>query len=154
LVEGDDMDDPIADSVRSILDGHIVLSRKIAQRNHFPAIDVLQSTSRVMRAVIDSSHLSWSSQIKEWMATYAQVEELINIGAYVRGSNPKIDQAVAVHDRVVEFLRQSVDESCDMSETLARMHSLIRAGEAFGSGQQMPQNAKNNSQSAPSRLQF
>jgi flagellum-specific ATP synthase len=142
LVEGDDMDDPIADSVRSILDGHIVLSRKIAQRDHFPAIDVLQSTSRVMRAVIGPDHLSWSSQIKEWMATYSQVEDLVNIGAYVRGSNPKIDQAVAVHDRLNEFLKQKVDDSSDMQETLARMHSLVRAGEASVGGQKMSQNVK------------
>ncbi len=153
LVEGDDMDDPIADSVRSILDGHIVLSRKIAQRNQFPAIDVLQSASRVMRSVIDSNHLAWSSQIKEWIATYAQVEELINIGAYVRGSNPKIDQAVAVHDRILEFLRQNVEDSSDMQDTLSRMHSIVRLGEAALSGQQMPQSGKSSSQPA-GRLQF
>jgi flagellum-specific ATP synthase len=77
LVEGDDMDDPIADSARSILDGHIVLSRRIAQRNHFPAIDVLQSASRVMRAVSTPDHLEWASKIREWMALYAQAEDLI-----------------------------------------------------------------------------
>ncbi len=154
LVEGDDMDDPIADSVRSILDGHIVLSRKIAQRNHFPAIDVMQSTSRVMRGIIDPNHLSWASQIKEWMATYAQIEELINIGAYVRGSNPRIDQAVAVHERILEFLRQNVEESSDMQDTLSRMHSIIRAGEALaGNGQQGAQNQR-PVQSSSNRLQF
>ena len=154
LVEGDDMDDPIADSVRSILDGHIVLSRKIAQRNHFPAIDVLQSTSRVMRSVIGQDHLEWASQIREWMATYAQVEDLINIGAYVKGSNPKIDQAVAVHSRIIDFLRQKVDESCDMKETLSRMHSIFRAGEAAISGQQMQPNPRQNQPNGSSRLQF
>ncbi len=140
LVEGDDLDDPIADSVRSILDGHIVLSRKLAQRNNFPAIDILQSTSRVMRSVIDANHLAWSSQIKEWIATFAQIEELISIGAYVRGSNPKIDQAVAVNDKIMEFLRQGVDEVSDLQETLARMYSIIRSGEAFSSNLQSMQN--------------
>ena len=131
LVDGDDMDDPIADSSRSILDGHIVLSRKIAQRNHFPAIDVLQSASRVMRSVIDENQLQWSSQVREWMATYAQTEDLINIGAYVRGSNPRVDQAVAVQDKINAFLRQGIDERADYAETLAQLHGISRSGEAF-----------------------
>ena len=89
LVEGDDMDDPIADCCRSILDGHIVLSRKIAQKNQFPAIDVLQSASRVMRAVSSPKNISNAGQIREWMASYAQAEDLINIGAYVKGRIPR-----------------------------------------------------------------
>lgn len=135
LVEGDDLDDPIADSARSILDGHIVLSRKIAQRNQFPAVDVLQSASRVMRAVADPEHLKWAALIREWMALYAQAEDLINIGAYVRGSNAKIDQAIAVHDRIEAFLRQGIDDTGAMGETMTLMHSIVRAAEAASSAQ-------------------
>ncbi len=131
LVEGDDMDDPIGDAARSILDGHIVLSRKIAQRNHYPAIDVLSSASRVMRAVTQKDHQMFSGQIREWMAVYAQAEDLINIGAYVRGSNPKIDQAIAVNDRINAFLRQGIDDKAPFSETIGMMHSIVRAGESL-----------------------
>jgi flagellum-specific ATP synthase len=132
LVEGDDLDDPIADSVRAILDGHIVLSRRIAQKNRFPAIDILQSTSRVMRAVIEKEHGHWASQIKDYIATYAQAEDLINIGAYVKGTNTRIDQAVAVNERIEAFLRQGIDEKAGMNETLALMHSIVRTAEAHG----------------------
>jgi flagellum-specific ATP synthase len=125
LVEGDDMDDPIADSARSILDGHIVLSRKIAQRNHFPAIDVLQSASRVMRSVISPDHLNWSGQIREWMATYQQVEDLLNLGAYQKGSNPKIDTSILVHERINQLLRQGIEDSASLPETLAMMQSIV-----------------------------
>jgi flagellum-specific ATP synthase len=130
LVEGDEMDDPIADSVRAILDGHIVLSRKIAQRNHFPAIDVLQSTSRVMRAVTSKEHQEWAGKIKDWISAYAQAEDLINIGAYVRGSNPRIDQAIFAMERIQGFLRQGVEEKATMDSTLAVMHSIVRSVEA------------------------
>jgi flagellum-specific ATP synthase len=133
LVEGDDMDDPIADSSRSILDGHIVLSRKIAQWNHYPAIDVLQSASRVARAVTEKEQQLWSGQIREWMAVYAQAEDLINIGAYVKGSNPKIDQSIAVNERIGAFLRQAIEEKASFQDTLAQLHAISRAGEAFAS---------------------
>jgi flagellum-specific ATP synthase len=130
LVEGDDMDDPVADSARSILDGHIVLSRRIAARNHFPAIDVLASASRVMRAVTDEHHQVWAGQMREWMALYAQAEDLINIGAYSKGASPKIDQAIAVHERIEAFLRQGIDEGSTFSETQVLMHAISRAGES------------------------
>jgi flagellum-specific ATP synthase len=142
LADGDDMDDPVVDSARSILDGHIVLSRKIAARNHFPAIDVMASASRVMRSVIDPAHLQWSGQIREWMATYAQAEDLINIGAYVRGSNPRIDQAVQVHDKIEAFLRQGIEEKGSYEDTLAIMHSISRGGEAFLASMQQAQQAQ------------
>lgn len=133
LVEGDDMDDPIADSARSILDGHIVLSRKIAQRNHFPAIDVLQSASRVMSSVITPEHREWAGQIREWMATYSQVEDILNLGAYQRGSNPRIDTAIQVHDRITQLLRQGVGEGASLDQTLASMHAIVlSAGAAAG----------------------
>ncbi|MEO5970857.1 MAG: FliI/YscN family ATPase [Bdellovibrionia bacterium] len=131
LVEGDELDDPIADAVRSILDGHIILSRQIAQKNHFPAVDILQSTSRVMRAVVGEDQLRWAGQIREWIAAYRQAEDLINIGAYVKGSNPKVDQAVAVMDRINEFLRQGINEKATLADTLASMHSIVRYGESI-----------------------
>ena len=131
LVEGDELDDPIADAVKSILDGHIILSRQIAQRNQFPAVDVLQSTSRVMRAVVGEDQLRWAGQIKEWISTYRQAEDLINIGAYVKGNNPKVDQAVAVMDRINGFLKQEINERATLAETLASMHAIVRYGESF-----------------------
>lgn len=136
LVEGDDLDDPIADAARSILDGHIVLSRKIAQKNHFPAVDILQSASRVMRAVAGEKNLEWAGQIREWMAAYAQAEDLINLGAYVKGGNPKIDQAVFVQDRISSFLRQRVEERANYADTSAAMMAICRSAESFAqSGQ-------------------
>jgi flagellum-specific ATP synthase len=139
LADGDDLDDPVVDAARSILDGHIVLSRKIAARNHFPAIDVLASASRVMRAVTDSAHQDWAGKIREWMATYAGAEDLINIGAYARGSNARIDQAVQVHERIDAFLRQGIDEKGSFADTQAAMHSIVRSAEAFlQSTQQAP----------------
>jgi flagellum-specific ATP synthase len=139
LADGDDMDDPVVDAARSILDGHIVLSRKIAAKNHFPAIDVMTSASRVMRAVIDDAHLDWAGKIREWMATYAGAEDLINIGAYVRGSNPRIDQAVHVHDKIDAFLRQGIDEKGSYGDTTAAMHSICRSAEAFAASTQAAQ---------------
>jgi flagellum-specific ATP synthase len=131
LVDGDDMDEPIADAARSILDGHIVLSRKLAQQNHFPAIDVLASASRVMVSIVSKEHKQWAGQIKEWLAVYKQAEDIINIGAYAKGSNPKIDQAISVHDRINGFLRQDTHEASRMSDCLGVMHSIVRSGEAM-----------------------
>ncbi len=130
LVDGDDMDEPIADSVRSILDGHIVLSRKLAQKNHFPAIDVLASASRVMPSVVGEDHMDMAGKVKEWMAVYKQAEDLITIGAYARGSSPKIDQAIAVQDRIQNFLRQKIYETSRFDEAFAGLHSIVRSGEA------------------------
>jgi flagellum-specific ATP synthase len=135
LVDGDDMDEPIADAARSILDGHIVLSRKIAQKNHFPALDVLQSTSRVMRAVSTKDHLTWAGQLREWLALYNQAEDLINIGAYSRGVNPKLDQAIHVIDRINAFLRQGVDERSDFAAAQSLMQSICLAAEVFSAQQ-------------------
>ncbi|MEI7973546.1 MAG: FliI/YscN family ATPase [Bdellovibrio sp.] len=118
LVESDDMDDPIGDAVRSIVDGHVVLSRALAQRGHFPAIDVLQSASRVMRQVTDGEHQRWAQKFRELLADYKDAEDLINIGAYKTGSNVKIDQAVRLYEPMRHFLRQSVEDPCDMDTTL------------------------------------
>jgi flagellum-specific ATP synthase len=125
LVEGDDMDDPIADGVRSIVDGHIVLSRKMAQMNHYPAIDVLQSTSRVMRAVTTGDHQKLAQKLRENLATYREAEDLINIGAYKAGSNPRIDKAVKVIEGINTFLRQRVDDPTDLNRTLRELQGVL-----------------------------
>ena len=125
LVEGDDMDEPIADAVRSISDGHIVLDRKLAQKGHFPAIDVLQSASRVMRQVIDDDHLRRAQVLRESLATYREAEDLVNIGAYQSGSNSKIDMALQVNDELEMFLRQAPKEDPgDFATTAERMQIL------------------------------
>lgn len=131
LVDGDDMDEPIADAARSILDGHIVLSRKIAARNQFPAIDVLASASRVMNAVTSPEHRQFAGQIKEWLALYNQAEDLINIGAYSKGASPKIDQAIHVIDRLNGFLRQTIEERTNFQDAVAQMQSICLSAEAF-----------------------
>ncbi|MEK6557304.1 MAG: FliI/YscN family ATPase, partial [Candidatus Margulisiibacteriota bacterium] len=110
LVDSDDMNEPIADTARSILDGHIVLDRKIAAKNIWPAIDVLNSVSRVMPEVVSKEHLRANYALRELMATYREAEDLINIGAYVEGSNPKIDKAKKMIDSILNYLRQSVED--------------------------------------------
>lgn len=119
------MDDPIADSVRSIVDGHIVLSRKLAQKAHYPAIDILQSASRVMRAVAGPEHIRLAQKLREYLAIYREAEDLINIGAYKQGSNPKIDKAVKLNDGMNEFLRQRVDDPTDYNSTLRQLQGLM-----------------------------
>ncbi|MBX7231955.1 MAG: FliI/YscN family ATPase [Bdellovibrionales bacterium] len=110
LVEGDDMDEPIADAVRSIVDGHIVLDRTLAQKGHYPAVDVLQSISRVMRNIVPIEHLQMAKNIRENLATYKEAEDLINLGAYKSGSNARIDRAIKLQPKIEEFLKQDVQE--------------------------------------------
>jgi flagellum-specific ATP synthase len=125
LVDGDDMNDPIGDAVRSIVDGHIVLSRDLAHKGQFPAIDVLQSTSRVMRSVTTRSHQNAAIAMRECLATYKEAEDLINIGAYKRGTNPRIDAAIDLHDPIIHFLKQAVEDPTDFETTEQLMHSLV-----------------------------
>lgn len=125
LVEGDDMDDPIGDSVRSIVDGHIVLSRRLSQRGHFPSIDVLQSASRVMRSVTTTEHQKMAQKFREYLSIYKEAEDLINIGAYKPGSNSKIDKSIKLIDGLNDFLRQRVDEGTDMNRCLREMQGLL-----------------------------
>jgi flagellum-specific ATP synthase len=125
LVEGDDMDDPIGDSVRSIVDGHFVLSRKLAQQGHFPAVDILQSASRVMRNVTDRHHQEMARELREVLATHREAEDLINIGAYRQGANPKIDRAVRLIDPLTQFLRQRVEEKTNFMDTLRSLQSIL-----------------------------
>ncbi len=124
LVEGDDMDDPIADSVRSIVDGHIVLERSLAQRGHFPAIDILQSTSRVMRAISAPNHLQVAKEIRENIAIYKEAEDLINIGAYKSGTNPEIDRAIRMHPAIELYLRQEVSEASSVDDCVQYMTQI------------------------------
>ena len=124
LVDGDDMNEPIADAVRSILDGHIVLSRAIAAQNHFPAIDVLASVSRVMSAVVPKEHMDANRKLRALMAVYKDAEDLIHIGAYVKGSSQKIDEAVQKIDAINDFLCQGVFEVQTFEETIARLEGI------------------------------
>ncbi|MBE7708282.1 MAG: flagellar protein export ATPase FliI [Cyanobacteria bacterium SIG27] len=113
LVEGDDMNEPIADAARSILDGHIVLSRALAHKNHYPAVDVLASISRVMNNIVDDEHKNAAGKIRNLMATYAKNEDLINIGAYTKGTDPTTDKAILMHDKINSYLIQGSDDSAD-----------------------------------------
>lgn len=125
LVEGDDFNEPISDSVRGILDGHIVLSRKLASKNHFPAIDVNNSISRLMRSVVTDEHNDLAGYLRDMLATYEKSEDLINVGAYVEGSNPKLDQAVKRYGPINDFLKQRSNEDSSLEETIAKMREIL-----------------------------
>ncbi len=125
LVDGDDMTEPIADAVRSILDGHIVLSRKIANKGQFPAVDPLQSISRVMPQVVSQDQKKRAQAFNEILATYNEAEDLINIGAYVKGSNPQIDHALNKITDLRSFMKQDMFEKADFSSTVQRLNSII-----------------------------
>ena len=129
LVEGGDLDEPISDSVRAILDGHLVLSRTLAARNHYPPIDVLQSLSRVMNKIISKEHRVIASHLRDLLAAYMESEDLINVGAYVKGSNIKVDKAMSVYDDIIHLLRQDIDESFTMDVLYDRMVEIARKAE-------------------------
>jgi flagellum-specific ATP synthase len=125
LVDGDDLTEPVSDSVRSILDGHIVLSRSLAAKNHFPAIDVLNSSSRVMRDIIPPRHLELAGKAREVLASYEEAEDLINIGAYAKGSNPKIDYAISKIDAINDFLKQDYSQTTTLKNSLKQLGMLL-----------------------------
>jgi len=126
LVEGDDMNEPISDAVRGILDGHVVLSRKLGSKNHFPAIDVLSSLSRLFSALAPPEQKQLASKLRDLMATYQDAEDLIQIGAYTKGSSTAIDQAIQYHSAIESFLRQATAESSDHRQ------SMLAMGQIFG----------------------
>ena len=126
LVEGDDMSEPIADSVRSIVDGHIVLSRTLAQKGHYPAVDVLASISRVMKDIIDPEHLDNAKKFVKVLSTYREAEDLINIGAYMDGSDPQIDYAKEIIGKINSFLQQDIYEKITFEESVARLKDLFK----------------------------
>lgn len=132
LVEGDDLTEPIADAVRAILDGHIVLSRDLADQSHYPAIDVLASVSRLMPDVVSPQQLEWAGKISGHLASYRRAETLINIGAYSRGSNPDIDAAIRMVGDINAFLRQKMDERADFESSLAGLQALVGKSAELG----------------------
>ena len=125
LVDGDDFNEPITDTARSILDGHIMLSRKLAHKNHYPAIDVLQSISRCMSQIVDKHQKELAGRLKNVMATYTEAEDLINIGAYKSGSNKNIDYAISKIDKVNEFLMQATDEKITFEDEIRRLEEVF-----------------------------
>jgi flagellum-specific ATP synthase len=135
LVEGDDMTEPIADAAKGILDGHIVLSRRLAERAHFPAIDILASISRVADQVSDSNHLNARRHMSRLLAAYREAEELIQIGAYAKGSNPDVDAAIALKGTIESFLRQDAHERAEYPRTL---RSLVELSLAAASAAKRP----------------
>ncbi len=125
LVEADDTNDPVGDAVRSIVDGHIVLSRNLAHRAHYPAIDVLQSASRVMKSVASSEQVKLAQKMREILAVYKEAEDLVDIGAYKAGSNPRIDRALKYIEGVNHFLRQSVEDPTSYNKTIRMMQEVL-----------------------------
>ena len=129
LVDGDDMNEPITDTARSILDGHIMLNRRLAHQNHYPAIDVLQSISRCMSQIVNKEHKTLAGKLKNVLATYNEAEDLINIGAYKSGSNRNIDYAIAKIEAVNDFLMQDVDSKYDYEEAVDMLRELFAEAE-------------------------
>ncbi len=131
LVEGDDFSEPVCDSARAVLDGHIVLTRELAMENHYPAIDVLQSSSRVMFDIIEPKHREYAGKFLETLATYKRLEDMINLGAYKEGSNPKVDYALKLIDKLKAYLRQDMNERRDFADSLQGLYCIFdEAGEA------------------------
>lgn len=126
LVDGDDFNEPIADAVRGILDGHIVLSRDLAHKNHYPAIDILNSVSRLMNSIAPKEHKEAASMARDLLATYKESEDLINIGAYVKGSNKKIDMAISYNEVLNDFLCQGIEEKSSFEITEKSLISMFR----------------------------
>jgi flagellum-specific ATP synthase len=126
LVEGDDLSEPVSDAARAILDGHIVLSRKLAALNHYPAVDVLESVSRVMIDVISDEHRKLADKAKEILANYRESEDLINIGAYVKGSNPKVDYAISKIGALNNFLKQGIGDKADFKNNIETLKEIFR----------------------------
>ncbi|HHX23622.1 MAG: flagellar protein export ATPase FliI [Tepidanaerobacteraceae bacterium] len=128
LVDGDDLNEPISDAVRGILDGHIVLSRDLANKNHYPAIDVLSSISRLMNDIVSPEQKELSGRVKNLLSVYREAEDLINIGAYVEGNNSKIDESIKYIDKIENFLKQDVEEKIDYDETIKRLKGIFEVG--------------------------
>ncbi len=125
LVEGDDFNEPVSDTVRAILDGHIILSRKIAAQNHYPAIDILNSVSRCMIDIVSSDHMRAAQSLRSTYAVYKEAEDMINVGAYVEGKNHKIDYAIKMIDKITDYLRHDVEEQSNFEEDITRLKDMM-----------------------------
>ncbi|MCD4761247.1 hypothetical protein K8R42_05105, partial [bacterium] len=125
LVEGDDVNEPIADAVRGILDGHIWLSRQLANRGHYPAVSVTESISRVMPDVVDEDQLAAANRVKELLAIWSEIEDLVNIGAYASGSNPEFDLAIRMKPAIDAFLQQGIGEGFSFEESRVGLFELV-----------------------------
>jgi flagellar biosynthesis/type III secretory pathway ATPase len=126
LVEGDDLDEPIADEVRGLLDGHVVLSRQLAQRGHYPAIDLVASLSRLLPVLAEAEQRSAAEQLRQHLARYEDKRELITLGAYEAGNDPALDDTLARIDDMYAFLRQPQDEASDLRDTLRALRGLLQ----------------------------
>ncbi len=125
LVEGDDLTDPVTDAARSILDGHIVLSRDLANRNHYPAIDVLKSISRLMKDVVEEKQVKIAGKLLDILATYEKYEDIINIGAYKEGTNPQLDYAIKMIDKINDFLKQDINTKASFQESIEKLYQIF-----------------------------
>lgn len=125
LVEGDDTNEPISDTVRGIIDGHIILSRKVAARNHYPAIEILESVSRLMSEITDKSQQQTASKLRNLLSVYNSNYDLISIGAYKKGSNPALDEAIKKIDKINAFLCQATDEAFSYEDTVRMMEEAV-----------------------------
>jgi flagellum-specific ATP synthase len=130
LTEGDDQQDPIADAARAILDGHIVLSRRIAEAGQYPAIDVEASVSRVMQDIVPQEHLELARRFRHTLSTYQQNRDLINIGAYQRGSDPRVDAAIALWPRMQKFMQQNIKERVSQQDSVRELAQLFAEADA------------------------
>jgi flagellar biosynthesis/type III secretory pathway ATPase len=128
LTEGDDWNDPISDCARSILDGHILLSRKLASENQYPAVEVLDSLSRLQSALVNEEQKKIVAAARHVLAVHRQYKELLDIGAYKSGTNPQLDQALQIHPHLMEFLRQPIAEKTPLAQTFEQLKSLLMAG--------------------------
>ncbi|GEN55778.1 flagellum-specific ATP synthase [Halolactibacillus alkaliphilus] len=128
LVDGDDLNDPIADTTRGILDGHFVLDRKLAERGQFPALNVLKSISRVMPQITTEKEQKLANELRAYLSSYEENYELIQIGAYKRGSNPQVDRAIALHPKIISFLKQGIEEDCTRETAMSQIESLLYGG--------------------------
>ncbi|MBI5374780.1 MAG: flagellar protein export ATPase FliI [Candidatus Schekmanbacteria bacterium] len=126
LVEGDDFNEPVSDAMRSILDGHLCLTRELAARNHYPAVDILQSISRLMKDISSKEHIETAKKLIEVLAVYKKAEDMIDIGAYSKGSNPKIDLAIKMIDKINSYLKQNVDEKVTIQQSISQLMNLFK----------------------------
>jgi flagellum-specific ATP synthase len=129
LVDGDDLNEPISDTVRGILDGHIVLDRQLANKGQYPAINVLKSISRVMNQIVDQDHRTNATKLRDLLSTYLNSEDLINIGAYKRGSSREIDDAIKYYPKIISYLKQNVEDKVSIDQSILSLIQLMEKGE-------------------------